>query len=190
MATPREIVFPPRDTFPAASAGAAATGMAPEIAGVQRQTTPAASPGSLSPQPTSSGLPGFTPGASAAPLRSSLALARPQGHAVAASAALAASSSPAARAVARIVADPASPAASPSVQTSSASTGGTPTGGITAFPVVQRVDGAAPAVASGEGHSDSELDELARELFGRIRSHLRAEVIHEREARGLTFDAF
>jgi hypothetical protein len=59
--------------------------------------------------------------------------------------------------------------------------------------VVQRVDGAAPSptAASGDaGHSDTELDELARALFGRIRTHLRTEVIHEREARGLTFDAF
>jgi len=59
--------------------------------------------------------------------------------------------------------------------------------------VVQRVDGAAPAptAATGSGaHSDTELDELARALFGRIRTHLRSEVIHEREAKGLTFDAF
>jgi hypothetical protein len=58
--------------------------------------------------------------------------------------------------------------------------------------VVQRVDGAAPAPppAADEGHSDSELDELARVLFGRIRTQLRADVIHDREARGLTFDAF
>ena len=59
--------------------------------------------------------------------------------------------------------------------------------------VVQRVDGAAApptAAATGEGHSDTELDELARALFGRFRTQLRADVIHEREARGLTFDAF
>ena len=43
---------------------------------------------------------------------------------------------------------------------------------------------------SAEGRSETELDQLARDLFGRIRTHLRAEVIHEREARGLTFDAF
>ena len=61
---------------------------------------------------------------------------------------------------------------------------------ITAIPVVQRVDGAAPAAPSEDGQSDSELDELAQALFGRIRGRLRAEVIHEREARGLTFDAF
>ncbi len=62
--------------------------------------------------------------------------------------------------------------------------------GLTAVPVVQRVDGAAPAAPAEEGQSDSELDELAQALFGRIRGRLRAEVIHEREARGLTFDAF
>jgi hypothetical protein len=63
--------------------------------------------------------------------------------------------------------------------------------GITATPIVQRVDGAAPAPAGGsEGPSETELDELARALFGRIRTHLRSEVIHEREAKGLTFDAF
>jgi hypothetical protein len=88
------------------------------------------------------------------------------------------------------VADAASTAGQPSVQTSVAPSGSTTLGGITATPIVQRVDGAAPAAPSEEGRSDSELDELARALFGRIRSHLRAEVIHEREAKGLTFDAF
>jgi hypothetical protein len=47
----------------------------------------------------------------------------------------------------------------------------------------------------GRGHGRRrpvrlELDDLARQLFGRIRGHLRAEVIHERELAGLTFDAF
>ncbi len=81
---------------------------------------------------------------------------------------------------------------SPTVQASRAETASAPgpITGITATPVVQRVDGAAPSPASHEGHSDSELDELAQALFGRIRTHLRAEVIHEREAKGLTFDAF
>jgi hypothetical protein len=58
---------------------------------------------------------------------------------------------------------------------------------------VQRVDGApasAAAAAPGDGHPDTELDELARALFGRFRTQLRADVMHEREARGLTFDAF
>jgi hypothetical protein len=90
-----------------------------------------------------------------------------------------------------MVADPASPAAPPSVQASGAApSGSAPIGGITATPIVQRVDGAAPAAPSEEGRSESELDELARALFGRISTHLRAEVIHDREAKGLTFDAF
>jgi hypothetical protein len=92
--------------------------------------------------------------------------------------------------VARIVAGPASPATQPTVQTSPASVGGSTAGAFTATPIVQRVDGAAPAAPSEEGRSESELDELARALFGRFRTHLRAEVIHEREARGLSFDAF
>jgi hypothetical protein len=189
MATPREIVFPPRDAFPAASEGAAATGMAPGIAGVQRQAAPGAFPGSLSLPPFSqgqSGPAGHAPPLSGAVPRGPLTLARLQG-----SAALAASSSPAMPVVARIVADATSPAAPrPFVQTSPAPSGGSTAEAFTAIPVVQRVDGAAPAPAAGEGRSDSELDELARALFGRIRSHLRAEVIHEREAKGLTFDAF
>ncbi len=76
------------------------------------------------------------------------------------------------------------------VQTSTADTTGGPIAGITATPVVQRVDGAAPPAPTEQGRSESELDELARALFGRIRTHLRTEVIHEREAKGLTFDAF
>ena len=93
-------------------------------------------------------------------------------------------------AVQRIVSDP-SPArsAAPVVLTSAAA--GLPS--ITATPVVQRVDGAAPSEAgqAGQsGRSDSELDQLASALFPRIKNHLRTEVIHEREARGLTFDAF
>jgi hypothetical protein len=65
---------------------------------------------------------------------------------------------------------------------------------FTMTPVAQREPAAAPAApagsASGGQRSDAELDELAKALFGRIRSHLRAEVIHEREAKGLSFDAF
>jgi hypothetical protein len=86
----------------------------------------------------------------------------------------------------RIVADAPAPAS-----TGGASRPATALPGITATPVVQRIDGAAPEPggASG-GHSDTELDELARALFGRMRNHLRSEVIHEREAKGLSFDAF
>ncbi|HET9521398.1 MAG TPA: hypothetical protein VFO73_10160 [Candidatus Limnocylindrales bacterium] len=63
----------------------------------------------------------------------------------------------------------------------------------TATAVVQRVDGAAPpAPSEGSGtggHSDDELDDLARALFGRFRTRLRNEFIYEREAKGLTFDS-
>ena len=61
--------------------------------------------------------------------------------------------------------------------------------GLAATAVVQRVDGAAPPPPSPRpGHTDDELDELARALFGRFRNRLRTEYIHEREARGRTFD--
>jgi hypothetical protein len=59
--------------------------------------------------------------------------------------------------------------------------------------VIQRIDGSAPTPQPGAGggtRSDKELDELAQALFGRFRTRLRTEVIHEREARGLGFDAF
>jgi hypothetical protein len=59
----------------------------------------------------------------------------------------------------------------------------------TATAVVQRVDGAAPpAPTESEGHSESDLDDLARKLFGRFQNRLRAELIYEREAKGLSFD--
>jgi hypothetical protein len=174
---PREIVFPPRDTsmvvphWPAASPD-----LSPGIAGARRQAVPGLLSGAPSLSPAPSGAMRRTPQPSAAaPLRP-LALARNQ--------------VPAAAVVSRIVADAASTASQPSVQTSVAPSGSTTLGGLTATPIVQRVDGAAPAAPSEEGRSDSELDELARALFGRIRTHLRAEVIHEREAKGLTFDAF
>ena len=62
---------------------------------------------------------------------------------------------------------------------------------LTATPDVQRVEGAAPPVEDGgAGQSDTELDELSRKLFGRLRGQLRADIIQEREARGLSFDAF
>lgn len=61
----------------------------------------------------------------------------------------------------------------------------------TATPVVQRVEGLAPDPQPAPAErSEGELDELARSLFGRIRGHLRSELLHEREARGLTFDSF
>jgi hypothetical protein len=61
----------------------------------------------------------------------------------------------------------------------------------TATPIIQRIDGssaAPPPPTESEGHSEDELDELARALFGRFRSRLRSEYIHEREAKGLIFD--
>lgn len=64
---------------------------------------------------------------------------------------------------------------------------------ISVTPVIQRIDGSAPTTQAGPGggaRSDRELDELAQALFGRLRTRLRTEVIHEREARGLGFDAF
>lgn len=63
---------------------------------------------------------------------------------------------------------------------------------ISVTPVIQRIDGSAPTSQPGPGgaRSDKELDELAQALFGRLRTRLRTEVIHEREARGLGFDAF
>lgn len=65
-----------------------------------------------------------------------------------------------------------------------------PVFGPTASVVVQRVDGSAPAAPppTSAERSDGELDELARQLFGRFRSRLRNEYIYEREAKGLTFD--
>lgn len=51
-----------------------------------------------------------------------------------------------------------------------------------------------PAAPAGGGtaapQTEADLDQLADALFGRIRRQLRSEVIHEREARGLTFDVF
>ena len=66
---------------------------------------------------------------------------------------------------------------------------------LTAVPVVQRetpADTSQPPPSGGgaPGRSDRELDELAESLFGRFRTQLRRELIHEREAKGLSFDAF
>ncbi len=81
----------------------------------------------------------------------------------------------------------------PSVQTSPLAVGMVqgPVFGPTATPVVQRIDNTpppAPETRGGSEHSDDELDQLARSLFGRLRTHLRNEYIYEREAKGLTFD--
>jgi hypothetical protein len=79
--------------------------------------------------------------------------------------------------------------APPSVQTSASPPASAPVLAPTVTQVVQRVDGAAPVAEERPGRpSDRDLDELARALFGRIRGQLRSELIHEREAKGLTFD--
>ncbi len=195
-ATPREIIFPSRDATPGStspggssmSSGGLASGSGPSgFSAVQRPTDAGSIPGfpssSAAPAP-GSGRPTAAAGTQA---RRPLALARPQAASAGQAAAPVTVSAPT---VARIVAGPASPATQPTVQTSTASTGGSAAGAFTATPIVQRVEGAAPAAPSGDGRSESELDELARALFGRFRTHLRAEVIHEREARGLSFDAF
>jgi hypothetical protein len=77
----------------------------------------------------------------------------------------------------------------PTVQMSAAAAPSVPV--FTATPVVQRVEGTAPQGDTGTpARTDKELDELAKQLFGRLRGQIRAEVITEREARGLGFDAF
>jgi hypothetical protein len=56
-------------------------------------------------------------------------------------------------------------------------------------PLSQSVGGTvAPSSSGSKGHSDKELEELAQALFSRIRGRLRNELIHDREAKGLTFD--
>lgn len=90
-----------------------------------------------------------------------------------------------------IVADPSRPSAPPTVQMSRPAPGHVPVATFTATPVVQREAAASVAAAPAAGQpTDAELDELAGRLFGRIRRQLRAEVLHEREAKGLSFDAF
>ncbi len=85
---------------------------------------------------------------------------------------------------------PTTPGAPPTVQTSPSGSG-IPVATITATPVQRATEEPQGQEPEPDGaRSDKELDELARDLFGRIRTQLRAEVIHEREAKGLTFDAF
>jgi hypothetical protein len=63
-------------------------------------------------------------------------------------------------------------------------------------PVQRAEEGAAPAAATGAGaaggaapqHSDKELDDLARQLYERIRSRLRLELLVDRERAGLITD--
>jgi hypothetical protein len=167
---PREIVFPAPDARAEPSIGGAGDWPVP--------MSPAAQPAASAPGPASPARSASTP----------LSLART----VAPAPTPAPTPTPAAATpvVARIVADPASPGAQPVVQTSPAG-GGIPVATFTATPIVQREEAATPANhAQQAGRSDRELDELAKQLFGRIRGQLKAEVIHEREAKGLTFDAF
>jgi hypothetical protein len=91
----------------------------------------------------------------------------------------------------RIVDPPSASSSAPAVQATRPGPSTVPD--ISVTPVIQRIDGSAPAPQPGPGggaRSDKELDELAQALFGRLRTRLRTEVIHEREARGLGFDAF
>ena len=82
----------------------------------------------------------------------------------------------------------------PVVQTSRS---GIAPGQATSSPVVQREGGttstattttSAAAPAKEAGHSERELDDLARQLFSRIRTRLRADLLQDREAAGFTFD--
>jgi len=83
----------------------------------------------------------------------------------------------------------------PSVQTSRAPAGSTAASAHT--PTVQRSNasttsadagGASSSSGSDQGRSERELDELARALFGRIRTRLRSDLLQDREAAGFTFD--
>jgi hypothetical protein len=78
--------------------------------------------------------------------------------------------------------------------------GAAPTGSPGAWPMpsagpsVQRAAESAPrpvtpaAPDQSATHSERDLDELAQALFGRIRGRIRSELLHDREAMGLTFD--
>ena len=96
--------------------------------------------------------------------------------------------------VARVVSSEASGQGSGSAAVVQATRPGpSPIPDISVRPVIQRLeDDGVPAGGSGRdgGRSEGELDELAQALFGRFRTRIRAEVIHEREALGLGFDAF
>ena len=78
--------------------------------------------------------------------------------------------------------------------------GAAPTGAAGAWPMpgagpsVQRAEESAPSPVTpatrdqSATRSERDLDELAQALFGRIRGRIRSELIHDREAMGLTFD--
>ena len=189
---PREIVFPPRDGLAGGPLAAAPGAGSSPVAGPGGHATPGRQPlGSAAPlQRSAAGAEPGLPGFAAAPV--SRAVRPPEmtlHHAPTPAPVHVTQAAPAqAPAMQRIVAD--TPAAAPTIGASRPGGGGT-LPGITATPVVQRIDGGAPEPGGAPGgHSDTELDELARALFGRFRTHLRNEVIHEREAKGLGFDAF
>jgi hypothetical protein len=60
---------------------------------------------------------------------------------------------------------------------------------------VQRAEQTSPTPVPPAGtdqsapRSERDLDELAQALFSRIRGRIRSELIHDREAKGLTFDS-
>jgi hypothetical protein len=172
MPATREITFPPRDADPDASPALDAASPVPSPVARSAPAAVAAAP-------------------SIQRATAPLALVRPIAPVAAPAPVAAAASAAPAPTVARIVADPASPGAAPTVQTSPAA-GSIPVGTFTATPIVQREEGASPAQAAEQSGtpSDRELDELAKQLFGRLRTQLKSEVIHEREAKGLGFDAF
>jgi DNA polymerase-3 subunit gamma/tau len=174
-------------------AGAGPAPMPPAANGIREIVFPLRDDGGEAPAWSSGGFPptpsAAQPASSAGPRTAPLPLAR----SVVAAPALADASAPAAASapvVARIVADPASPGTPPVVRTQPAG-GGIPVATFTATPIVQREEAPAPtAPQPSNGRSDRELDELAKALFGRFRTQLKSEVIHEREAKGLGFDAF
>jgi hypothetical protein len=62
-----------------------------------------------------------------------------------------------------------------------------------AFPAVQRQEagGAQASPAAGGaagGHSEKELDDLARQLYDRVRLHIRSELLVDRERAGMLVD--
>jgi hypothetical protein len=62
-----------------------------------------------------------------------------------------------------------------------------------AFPAVQRQEaGGAPASppagGAAGGHSEKELDDLARQLYDRVRLHFRSELLIDRERAGMLVD--
>jgi hypothetical protein len=74
------------------------------------------------------------------------------------------------------------------VQRESSSTGSEPARPAGPQPASGPSSAGPAAAGSGAGHSERDLDELALALFSRIRGRLRSDLIHDREAKGLTFD--